>query len=46
MRAAGFSEEDVDRFEAAIAAAWLPRGEVPPEVLPAYRAAEAVARGR
>ncbi len=39
VRAAGFSEADVDRFEAAIAAAGLPRGEMPPEVPSAYQAA-------
>ncbi len=43
VRAAGFAPEDVDRFEAAIAAAKLPPGAMPEGVPAAYQ--EAVERG-
>lgn len=36
---AGFSTQDIDRFEAAIAAARLPPGQLPPDVPAAYQAA-------
>jgi ABC-type Fe3+ transport system substrate-binding protein len=39
VRRAGFTAEDTDRFEAAILAARLPRGEVPGGVPPTYQAA-------
>lgn len=39
VRRAGFSDAETDRFETAILAAKLPRGEVPPGVPAAYQAA-------
>jgi iron(III) transport system substrate-binding protein len=36
---AGFQHQDIDRFEAAIAAARLPPGRLPPDVPEAYQAA-------
>jgi ABC-type Fe3+ transport system substrate-binding protein len=39
IRAAGFSDEDIDRFEAAIATAKLPHGEVPDSVPASYQRA-------
>lgn len=43
VRAAGFSEEDIDRFEREIAAARLPPGELPPGVPADYQ--RAIERG-
>lgn len=39
LREAGFSDDEIDRYEAAIAAAALPAGDVPPTVPAAYQAA-------